>query len=146
MNIVLKKGVSKAATEVKAALGLRDGEANEQVSWSESGKNGDFSWILPVSLNFSRSPAQSSLDRQATGVTSSWTQEYTDGISEMGHHAFTPRLTWKSGRDSVTLSSMVFLGPSQKNTHTTLYGALSPFNPLALTGLVMQARTVLHVT
>ena len=134
VNIVLKKGVSKAATEVKAALGLRDGEANEQVSWSESGKNGDFSWILPVSLNFSRSPAQSSLDRQATGVTSSWTQEYTDGISEMGHHAFTPRLTWKSGRDSVTLSSMIFLGPSQKNTHATLYDALSPFNPLALTG------------
>ena len=35
VNIILKKGVSKAATEVKAALGFKDGEPNEQLSWSE---------------------------------------------------------------------------------------------------------------
>ena len=134
VNIVLKKGVSKAATEVKAALGFRDGEANEQLSWSESGKNGDFSWVLPISLNFSNSPAKSSLDRQATGGTSFWQQEYTSGINEMGHHAFSPRMTWKSGRDSVTLSSMVFLGPSEKKTHTSLYSAANASTPLSLNG------------
>ena len=123
INIVLKKGVSKAATEVKAALGFKDGDPNEQLSWSESGKNGDFSWILPVSLNFAKSPANTFLDRQSNAI---WQQEYTNGTNEMGHHAFTPRFTWKSGRDSVTLSSMVFLGPSDKNTQTSHYDLLPP--------------------
>jgi iron complex outermembrane receptor protein len=54
VNIVLKKGVTKAGTEMKAALGFKDGQPNEQISWSESGKSGDFSWILPVSLNFAK--------------------------------------------------------------------------------------------
>ena len=116
VNIVLKKGVSKASTEVKAALGFKDGEPNEQLSWSESGKSGDLSWVLPVSLNFAKSPANSSLDRHSSAI---WDQEVANGTSEMGHHAFTPRLTWKSGRDSITLSSMVFLGPSNKNTQTS---------------------------
>ena len=116
VNIVLKKGVSKAATEVKAALGFKDGDPNEQLSWSESGKNGDFSWVLPVSLNFSKSPANSSLSRNSAGISE---LEYASGSNEMGHHAFTPRFTWKSGRDSVTLSTMVFLGPSDKNTQTS---------------------------
>ena len=125
INIVLKKGISKAATEVKAALGFKDGEHNEQLSWSESGKNGDFSWVVPVSLNFSRSPANSSLDRHSGAI---WEQEYANGINEMGHHAFTPRLTWKSGRDSVTLSGSVFLGPSEKNTLTSHFDLLNPLN------------------
>ena len=125
VNIVLKKGVSKAATEVKAALGFKDGEPNEQLSWSESGKSGDFSWALPVSLNFSKSPANSSLSRNSSGISE---LEYASGSNEMGHHAFTPRFTWKSGRDSVTLSTMVFLGPSEKNTQASHFDLLSSVN------------------
>ena len=125
INIVLKKGVSKAATEVKAALGFKDGEPNEQLSWSESGKNGDFSWVLPVSLNFSKSPANSSLSRNSAGISE---LEYASGSNEMGHHAFTPRFTWKSGRDSVTLSTIVFLGPSEKNTQTSHFDLLNSVN------------------
>jgi len=125
INIVLKKGITKASTEVKASLGFKDGEPNEQLSWSESGKNGDFSWILPVSLNFAKSPANSNLDRHSAAI---WEQEYANGTSEMGHHAFTPRFTWKSGRDSVTLSTMVFLGPSDKNTQTSHDDLLLPAN------------------
>ncbi|MFZ9642418.1 MAG: TonB-dependent receptor plug domain-containing protein [Candidatus Methylopumilus sp.] len=128
INIVLKKGVSKRTTELKAALSFRDGEPNEQLSWSESGGDASFSWVLPVSLNFSRSPANSFLDKQAMSSTPSRTQEYTDGMSDMGHHAFTPRFTWKSGRDSVTLSSMVFLGPSEKSTRTTGIDLLNSAN------------------
>lgn len=125
VNIVLKKGVSKASTDMKASLGFREGEHNEQFSWSESGVNGDFSWILPVSLNFARSPVNTFLDRQSLGSVPSWKQEYTNGISEMGHHAFSPRLTWKSGRDSVTLSSMLFLGPTESNTRTQAFDLIN---------------------
>jgi iron complex outermembrane receptor protein len=134
VNLILKKGVSKAVTEVKAGLGFRDGEPNEQLSWSESGKDGDFSWVLPVSLNFSNSPAKSSLDRQSVGGHPSWSEEFTSGNYEMGHHAFSPRLTWKSGRDSVTLSSMIFLGPSDKQTSTLLSSSASPVTPLTPAG------------
>ena len=123
INIVLKKGVPRAATEVKAGLGFKDGEPNEQISWSQSGREGDFSWVLPVSLNFARSPANSSLDRRGLPLLppATWEQESANGTNEMGHHALTPRFTWKSGRDSVTLSSMVFLGPSEKSTQTSHY-------------------------
>ena len=80
VNIVLKKGVSKASTEMKASLGFREKEHNEQFSWSESGVNGDFSWILPVSLNFARSPINTFLERQSQslGNISSLRQEYTN--------------------------------------------------------------------
>lgn len=130
VNIVLKKGVSKASTDMKASLGFREGEHNEQFSWSESGVNGDFSWVLPVSLNFARSPVNTFLDRQSQSLGNlfSSNQEYTNGISEMGHHAFSPRFTWKSGRDSVTLSSMVFLGPNESNTRTQAYDLLNSAN------------------
>jgi iron complex outermembrane receptor protein len=125
VNIVLKKGVSKASTDMKASLGFREGEHNEQFYWSESGVNGNFSWILPVSLNFARSPVNTFLDRQSLGSVPSWKQEYTTGISEMGHHAFSPRFTWKSGRDSLTLSSMVFLGPTESNTRTQAFDLIN---------------------
>ena len=130
VNIVLKKGVSKASTDMKASLGFREGEHNEQFSWSESGVNGNFSWVLPVSLNFARSPVNTFLDRQSqsSGNLLSTKQEYTSGISEMGHHAFSPRFTWKSGRDSVTLSSMVFLGPTESNTRTQAFDLLNSVN------------------
>jgi outer membrane receptor for ferrienterochelin and colicins len=135
INIILKKDVSKSVTEVKAGLGFRDGQSNEQLAWSESGSNGAFSWVLPVSLNFSRSPANSSLDRQSVGATSFWQQENANGVNEMEHHAFSPRLSWKSGRDSVTLSSMVFLGPSDKITNTSLFSAINPSSPLSPNGI-----------
>ncbi len=129
VNIVLKKGVSKASTDMKASVGLREGEHNEQFSWSESGKSGDFSWILPVSLNFSRSPVNTFLDRRYVGTIAPFSnQEVTNGVSAMEHHSFSPRLTWKSGRDSVTLSSMIFLGPSEKNTRTSAYDILNSAN------------------
>lgn len=134
INIILKKGVSKASTEVKAGLGFRDGQPNEQLAWSESGTNGTFSWILPISLNFSRSPVNSTIDRQSIGNQPFWQKEIASGVNEMEHHAFSPRLTWKSGRDSITLSSMVFLGPSDKITNTSLYSALNPFLPLSPNG------------
>jgi len=135
INIVLKKGVSKASTEMKAALGFRDGEPNEQIAWSQSGTNGEFSWILPVSLNFSRSPVNSTIDRQSIGGTSFWQKEIANGVNEMEHHAFSPRVTWKSGRDSVTLSSMLFLGPSDKITKTSLYSSANPLTPLNPNGI-----------
>jgi iron complex outermembrane receptor protein len=116
---VLKKALPKRSTEMKAGIGLKDGDPNYQLAWTETGGEGNFAWSLPVSLNFSKSPIKSFVDRR--GVN--WQQEFTDGTSEMGHHAITPRFTWKSGRDNLSLSTMMFFGPSEQRTTADLFGS-----------------------
>ena len=119
INLVLKKALPKRSTEMKAGIGLKDGDPNYQLAWTETGGEGNFAWSLPVSLNFSKSPIKSFVDRR--GVN--WQQEFTDGTSEMGHHAITPRFTWKSGRDNLSLSTMMFFGPSEQRTTADLLGS-----------------------
>jgi len=134
VNLVLKKALPKRSTEVKAGIGLRGDEPNYQIAWTENGGEGNFSWSVPVSLNFSKSPAKSFTDRRGIGTDHFWQQELTDGYSEMGHHSFSPRFTWKSGRDSVTFTTMLFLGPSEQKTNTNLYKAGDVNSPLAFDG------------
>jgi outer membrane receptor for ferrienterochelin and colicins len=119
INLVLKKALPKRSTEMKAGIGLKDGDPNYQLAWTETGGEGNFAWSLPVSLNFSKSPIKSFVDRR--GVN--WQQEFTDGTSEMGHYAITPRFTWKSGRDNLSLSTMMFFGPSEQRTTADLFGS-----------------------
>jgi len=119
INLVLKKALPKRSTEMKAGIGLKYGDPNYQLAWTETGGEGNFAWSLPVSLNFSKSPIKSFVDRR--GVN--WQQEFTDGTSEMGHHAITPRFTWKSGRDNLSLSTMMFFGPSEQRTTADLFGS-----------------------
>ena len=121
INLVLKKALPKRSTEMKAGIGLREGYPNYQLAWTENGGEGNFSWSLPISLNFSKSPLKSFVERR--GGNPAWQQEYTDGTSEMEHHAITPRFTWKSGRDNLTLSTMMFFGPSQQETTADLFNA-----------------------
>lgn len=121
INLVLKKALAKRSTEMKAGVGLRDDQPNYQLSWTETGGEGNFAWSLPVSLNFSKSPLKSFVDRR--GGSPLWQQEFTDGVSEMGHHAITPRLTWKSGRDNLSFSSMLFFGPTSQRTTSELFSS-----------------------
>ena len=121
INLVLKKALPKRATEIKTGLGLRDDQPNYQLSWTETGGEGNFAWSLPVSLNFSKSPVKSFVDRR--GGNPLWQQEFTDGVSDMGHHSITPRFTWKSGRDSLFLSTMLFFAPSEQHTTADLFSS-----------------------
>lgn len=123
INLVLKKALPKRSTEMKAGLGLRDDQPNYQLSWTETGGEGNFAWSLPVSLNFSKSPMKTFIDRR--GGNPLWQQEFTDGVSDMGHHAITPRFTWKSGRDNLSLSTMLFFGPSEQRTTADLFSSSS---------------------
>lgn len=123
VNLILKKALPKRATEMKAGIGLRNDEPNYRLSWAESGGEGGFSWSIPVSLNFSKFPVKSFVERSGNGLLQ---QEYTGGTSKMGHHAITPRFTWKSGRDNLSLTTMLFFGPSEQNTSTNLLTSGSP--------------------
>lgn len=135
VNLVLKKALAKRSTDVKLGLGIRGDELNEQLSWTETGGSGNFSWSLPISLNYNNSPINSSAQRQdgVAGVNSLIQQERTNGVSKFGHHAISPRLTWKSGSDSLTISPMFFYGPLERDSTTTL---TQYSNPATATGLV----------
>ena len=125
INIVLNKALAKNSSEYKAGFGFKSDEPNAQLSWTENGGTNDFSWSLPVSLNFSRSPVKSNTSKQGPNVVSGLSgvgiqDEFLSGTSEMGHHAFSPKFTWKSGRDSFTLAPMLFMGPSERDVRTDL--------------------------
>lgn len=145
VNLVLKRALSKRSTDFKLGLGLRRDEPNEQLSWTENGGSGNFAWTLPLSLNFNNTPIDSSAKRQdsTSGTRTFGQQEQTEGVSKFGHHAISPRLTWKNGRDSLTLSPMFFYGPgnSDTNTNVTQYT-----NPAAETGLVKVGERDSHQT
>ncbi len=135
VNLVLKKALSKRSTDFKLGVGVRGDEPNAQLSWTENGGSGNFAWSLPISFNFNNSATDSNSARRysTSDVNTFWQQEQTNGDSKMGHHAFSPRLTWKDGRDSVTVSPMYFYGPSTRNSQTMV----SEFtDPAAGTSLV----------
>jgi iron complex outermembrane receptor protein len=134
VNLVIKKALPKRSTEFRAGLGLRGAEPNYQLSWTENGGEGGFAWSLPVSLIFNNSPSDSSLDRQdtAAGTRTLWQQENTTGSGKMGHHAISPRMTWKAGSDSLTIAPLFFYGPMDRNTNAALTAYA---NPAAGTGL-----------
>lgn len=140
INLVLKKALPKRSTEMKAGIGLKDGDPNYQLAWTETGGEGGFAWSLPVSLNFSKSPIKSFVDRR--GVN--WQQEFTEGTSEMGHHAITPRFTWKSGRDNLSLSTMMFFGPSEQRTTADLFGSTTGLRISEQEGDYQAIRLRLH--
>ena len=133
VNLVLKKALAKRSTDFKLGLGMRSHELNQQVSWTENGGSGNFSWSLPVSLNFNNAPIDSGAERQysSAGTLTFWQQEQSKGVSKFGHHAIMPRFTWKSERDSLTLSPLFFDGPSTRNS-STLVGQYN--DPAAGTG------------
>lgn len=134
VNLVLKKALSKRSTDFKLGLGVRGDEPNAQFSWTENGGSGNFAWSLPISLNFNNSAIDSSAARRysTAGVSTFWQQEQNSGTSKMGHHAFSPRFTWKDGRDSVTISPMVFYGSTTRNSNTNI---TQYTDPVAGTGL-----------
>ena len=135
VNLVLKKALAKRSTDFKIGVGVRGDEPNSQFSWTENGGTDNFSWSLPVSFNWHRSPIDSSAARQysTASVNTFWQEEQTHGVSKMGHHALSPRFTWKDGRDSLMVSPMFFYGPSNSNSQTHI---AEYTNPADGTGLV----------
>lgn len=145
VNLVLRKAVPKRFTESRAGIGSRGGVTNYQLGWTENGGDAGFSWSLPINLIWSNSPMNSSVDRQdwnALGVRTFWQQERLSGVTKLGHHGITPRLTWKWGSDSLTVSPMFFYGgPTTRDSNT----ALSQYAvPATGTGLAYNGDRISH--
>jgi iron complex outermembrane receptor protein len=121
VNLVMKKAVSKRSTALKAAAGYRGSEPNAQFTLTENGGEGGFSWKLPITLNLHRIPGRSDKERQDTtaGTRSLWQQESEKGAFSFRELALSPRMTWKDGSDSLTISPTLFDGLGRRNSDMT---------------------------
>jgi iron complex outermembrane receptor protein len=137
VNLVMKKAVSKRSTALKAAVGYRGSEPNAQFTLTENGGEGDFAWKLPITLNLHRIPAQSDKERQDTtaGTRSLWQQESEKGAFSFRELALSPRMTWKDGSDSLTISPTFFDGLGRRNSDMTQEAYA---DPAAGTGLAFN--------
>ena len=123
VNLVMKKALPKSSTEIRAGIGKRGVETSSQLALTKNGGEGGFAWSLPIGLMWNNSPVSSSADKQDN---TSHTFENTQGVSKMGHHTFTPRMSWKDGNDSLSISPMYFFNPQDSNSDTTLSGSAVP--------------------
>ena len=133
VNLVLKKARAKKSTAVKATLGMSGAEPSGAFNLTQTGGEGGFAWSLPVSVNVSRRPFASNTDRQTfvAGARTFWQQDHSQGVFNFRELVLSPRLSWKDGADSLTVSPTLFdgRGGSQTNALQTAFA-----NPAAGTG------------
>ncbi|MBU1425072.1 MAG: TonB-dependent receptor [Gammaproteobacteria bacterium] len=123
VNLIMKKAIPKRSTEIRVGLGARGSELYRQLAITQNGGEGGFAWSLPLGLIWNNSPISSSADKQ-DGTSHIFESE--SGTRKMGHHAFTPRMTWKDGNDSLTVAPMYFFSPQDSSSETTLSGSVNP--------------------
>ncbi len=139
VNLVMKKALPKQSTAVKAAVGLNQATPTGQFTLTRNGGEGGFSWSVPVTLNLHRTPSEREMSRRdsVSGVRTLWEQEQEDGLQSFREFVVTPRFTWKRGRDSLTISPLLFDGLRRRVNETDL----SSFtNPADGTGLVSDGE------
>lgn len=106
VNLVLARPMSRESTAFKVAVGMRGDKAIAQTNFTRGGGDKGFGWLLPITLNHHEMPsARDMLRRDSTGLH--------QGDSERGDRRVTefvvsPRLTWRSGRDSLSLNPVLF--------------------------------------
>lgn len=118
VNLVMKKPLGKRATAVKVAVGMNGNEPTGQFTWTENGGADGFAWTLPITLNLHRRPAGSVLERrnESAGVTVLNEQDREDGLFTFREFVMSPRMTWKQGGDSLTISPLLFDGLGKRNS------------------------------
>lgn len=112
VNLVLAKPLAKESTAFKAAVGWREGSTIAQTNYTRGGGDKDFAWLVPITLNHHEMPSRREVARRdSTGLV----QNDSDrGSRRTEEFVVSPRLTWKRGRDSLTLNPVLFrsFGPS----------------------------------
>lgn len=128
VNLVMKKALPKRSTEMRAGLGMRGNQLNETLAWTENGGEGNFAWSLPIGLIWNNSPLNTQTTRQnsTAGTRNLFQQDNASGVTKLGHHSISPRMTWKDGSDSLSVLPMLFWGPVTRNTQNSLTDYLNP--------------------
>ncbi|MDD2685916.1 MAG: TonB-dependent receptor [Gallionella sp.] len=128
VNLIMKKAMSKRSRAVKAALGVNGTIPVSQFTWTESGGDKGFAWTLPVTLNLHRTPSLREMDRQdsVAGVRTSWQHDQDEGRYAFREFVLSPRLNWKSGQDTFSLSPLFFDGLGRRNNDSLLNAYTNP--------------------
>jgi iron complex outermembrane receptor protein len=108
VNLVLNKPLSKDSTAIKAVAGFREGNSMAQMTYTKGGGDKTFSWLLPVTLNYHDMPSSRVASRRDS--TGTWQEDSEQGSRKTEEFSIAPRMTWKSGMDSLTFSPMLFRG------------------------------------
>lgn len=121
VNLVMKKALPKRSTALKVALGMSGSKPTGQFTLTQNGGDGNFAWSLPVTLNLHRSPTHRETDRQATtaGTRNLWQQDSENGLFTFREFVMSPRMTWKDGSDTLTVSPLLFDGLGKRNSDMT---------------------------
>lgn len=127
VNLMMKRALPKRSTALKAALGFRGSEPATQFTWTENGGEGTFGWTLPVTLNLFRSPGQTVNERRVEpgGATMLWQRDDERSLFTFREFVLSPRLSWKSGADNLTLSPLLFDGAGNTTGDSVVSDLLS---------------------
>jgi iron complex outermembrane receptor protein len=106
VHLLLAKPMARESTEAKLAAGERGGRPVVQANYSKGGGDKGFSWLLPFTFNHNETPANRRLRRSDDAGTLQ--EDHVTGYHASDSLSFSPRLTWKSGRDSFTLHPLLF--------------------------------------
>lgn len=127
VNLVLRKALAKATRSAKLAVGLREGEPNGNLNLVRGGGDAGFSWLLPLTVFHHGSISDKVSTRQAAsgGVPTLFQVDREHGEAPVPGLSFAPRLSWKSGADSFTLTPMLqYVDGDRSTTMTRLTGGL----------------------
>jgi iron complex outermembrane receptor protein len=114
VHLVLNKPMSRESTDVKVATGARGGEPILNINLTKSGGDKKFAWSLPVTFNRNALLSDRKIERtDSTGVRQ---DDRTDGYHASDSFSISPRLTWKSGRDNLTLNPLLFRSYGKGNS------------------------------
>jgi iron complex outermembrane receptor protein len=106
VNLVLAKPLARDSTALKAAVGMRGDRPLGQTTYTKGGGDKNFSWLLPITLNHHETPTERRLSRYDSSGVAQEDRERGDRRTE--EFVVSPRLTWKSGTDNLTLNPVFF--------------------------------------
>lgn len=118
VNLVTNKAKRNSSLTFKAAGGVRDDEPLAQLSLTNTGSRGAWSWTLPLSVSNSRTPIERAVTRQdsTAGVKTLWQNETEQGRNETSELFFGPKLNWKDAQSSFSVWPMLFMAKGQRDT------------------------------
>jgi outer membrane receptor for ferrienterochelin and colicins len=131
VNLVMRRPVATASSSLKLAAGQRGDEANGQFSFTRSGGEGNFAWLMPVTVNHHGMPIEQHFQRQTTMAGSPVVAqtEHEQGDYTIDELILSPRLAWKSGGDSLTLWPSLYRNAGERQSNVERVALASAAGP-----------------
>lgn len=128
INLVMRKALPKDSLSLKLAAGVREDEPNGQFNIVRGGGEDGFSWLLPLTVFHHGSLTDKETVRRqySDGVPTLRQVDRDHGEAPIPGLSFAPRLAWKRGADSFTLSPMLVYTEADRSRTMTRYSYADP--------------------